>query len=764
MSAVTSRPILYALAAALLASAVARAAPDQKPDRAPEAKPKDAKPPAGLEIAALDARAAVDAAAGAGTPVMGPSAPNARPPAKAAGPHSHIALIGGAAGPDDLALRYYASLKQTGRVNAELARLHTLYPAYEPPANLYEAPAANVIDEQPFWVLFAADRLDELKAAIAAKQRELPGWKPSADLAAKIRRKEMRLKISSLSRDGKVFDLVDYMKGKDVSDLFEEVDLLWTIAEAYARAKQSDDAVRMFGRVLANAKDAHIRVATVQKALGALRMADVEKLLAGVPGAAEGRNEFAEVAIDLTRARIAAFLHDERAEPVPAEELRNFEAYAREARDARQLGLVAWYGYKRRDFAGALEWFKLAIQNDGDAMVAHGLAHSLRALGMKREAEEVAYAWREPLANNVILFLDLLETELTREVPPYIEPHRLARYATATMEAASGEGAQALAWYAYNSCQWDAALFWFERAVAWFPKDATVYGYALTLRRLKKEKGLYELANRYDGLFVKVLELIFPDNYYHPPTPCDQRGAERLHGAGLRTPAFIVPGPALIPGAAPAYAAQEAGTLASRATSYPLVLQPAQAEARAQAMLKALRGRFPAAVAMENPLRFRALPMPSLLAMRAPATGLPVAPPTPLRREPATIPAPLVARRTPGVGPMPYEQYGFSLLPGWNGQEQASWPPYSQQIAPPGTQWDEQEADPARGAMTGFARNAGPAAPLGPSAAAGPRPVAAYGQQPPAQPFPMPGQGYPPAPAPGAPAYVQYLHPAFRNQ
>ena len=114
-------------------------------------------------------------------------------------------------------------------------------------------------------------------------------------------------------------------------------------------------------------------------------------------------------------------------------------------------------------------------------MIAHGLAHTLRRLGMVREAEEVAYAWREPLVNNVILFIDLLETDLTRQVPPYIEPERIARYAQVTLNTASGEGARALAWYAYNSCQFDAALEWFQRGVAWLPKEATVYGYALTL-------------------------------------------------------------------------------------------------------------------------------------------------------------------------------------------------------------------------------------------------------------------------------------------
>jgi tetratricopeptide (TPR) repeat protein len=785
MSALKSHFFLCTLAASLLAGADAKA--DVKADakaaapsgdaKAADGKSRDGKSQLGKSLfgKSLFGKSPLDAASDAKI-----AAPDGKPLAKSARARAQqIPLVGGPAGPDDFALRYYASLKQTARVNAELARLHTLYPSYEPPADLYETPASSVIDEEPFWALFSVDKIDELKAAIATKERELPGWKPSADLASKMRRKELRLKVATLWKGDKIQDLVDYIKGEDVSDLADEPDILWTMAEAYARARQNEDAINMFKRILTTSKDPHIRVATVQKALGALRMSDVETLIAFDPGASKGTNEFAEIAIDLTRARIAAFLHDERAEEVAPAEVQKFEEYARTSRDANQIGLVAWYDYKRRDFTGALDWFKLAIQNDGDAMIAHGLAHSLRALNMKREAEEVAYAWHEPLANNIIMFLDLLETDLTREVPPYIEADRLARYAKVTMEAGSGEGAQALAWYAYNSCQFDVALFWFERAVAWFPKDATVYGYALTLRRLKKDKGLYELANRYDGLFSKVIEILFPDGYYHPPTPCDQKGADKLHGAGVRTTAFMAPGPANIPGAAPNYAPPQPDYAAQKNMSYPVEAQPGQEELRVQKMLKGLKGKFPALVAMENPLRARPMPIASLLSQRAPAAGFATAPESPLRRDPATDPAPLVARRVPGVGPMPYEQYGFSLLAGWNGQETASWPPYTQQIAPSGTQWADQEADPAKAGLALFdQRNAANArglppemqatAPYGQQPSAYPQqPAAAYGMQPPVRsavaPAPYPSGNYPPAPPPRAPsAYGQFPQPMRR--
>jgi len=596
-------------------------------------------------------------------------------------------------GADDFALRYYAALNQSARVNAEISRLQRLYPGYEPPQDLYSAPTEGaLVDEEPFWQLYSADKVDELRGAIAAKQREVPGWKPTRDLATKLHRKELRQKVSAFWADGRWQDLVEYIKSEDLAGLDADVDILWTIGEAFARTKQTDDAVAIYKSILASAKDKQVRVGTIQKAMATLRMNEVEKLLEAAPGQA---GDYSAIMVDITRARIAAFLHDERAKDLPAADLSQFQSYARDSREADQMGLVAWHAYKRRDFPVALEWFKAAIGGAGaDATIAHGLAHTLRALDKMREAEEVAYAWREPLVNNVILFIDLLERDLSRETPPFIEPDRLIRYARVTAEVASGEGAQALGWYAYNSCQFDVAYWWFERAMAWYPKDATVYGYALAARRLKKEKDFYEVANRYDGLHSKIVELLFPDGYYHPPTRCEQKGADRLHGRALKTAQFWAPGPATIPGAAPNYDPTAWTPLEAQKNVTATVSQ----DVLRSRVLKTIRGKFPAAVATENPVRHRPLGMAVVRSAANPPPA-PQPPETPWFADPGRGLSPLVARRVPGIGPMPYEAYGFTLLPGWNGVTAPTWPPAASQVAPAGTAWATQDADPARAGM-----------------------------------------------------------------
>ncbi|MBD8909760.1 hypothetical protein MZTS_24565, partial [Methylorubrum zatmanii] len=97
------------------------------------------------------------------------------------------------------------------------------------------------------------------------------------------------------------------------------------------------------------------------------------------------------------------------------------------------------------------------------------------------------------------------------------------------------------------------------------------------------------------------------------------------------------------------------------------------------------RNEFPLAVPLDNPLRY---PPASLQR----ALSEPVAPGS-YAREPVTARPPLVARRVNGAGPMPYERYGFTLLPGYNGLDK----PEGLGTPPPGTLWQDQQAERSRG-------------------------------------------------------------------
>ncbi len=588
---------------------------------------------------------------------------------------------------DDDALRYFASLGQKERVLAEAQRLTRLDPAWRPPSDLYSARPGRA-DEGPLWTLYAEGRLEAIEQAIALRKAAEPGWAPSEDLQAKIKAKLLRAKVLALAKAGAWREIVHTFKESGIAWAKDDAELLWVIAEAYARENDCGEAYIVYRSILVDHADPSERRATIEHAIALLPMAMTEKLIAMGHADAAGHDEFAPIAIDITRARISAYLHDERPNEIATEELTTFQAVVHDSADPNEPGLVAWYDFKRAAYPEALEWFKLAISRGGDAMIAHGLAHTLRKLDRKREAEEVAYAWRERLVNNSILFIDLLETDFTQERPPFIEAERVARYAKVTADTESGEGAQALAWYAYNTCQYPLALQWFERANAWLPKEATVYGYALALQRLRRAAAFRDTVNRYDGLFPKVVALAFDDGTRRPPPPCE---------ANPGTPSAPPIASSLLSGASgpdwtgrtmadtlrPAAAATARDTRASFARAR--VPSPDALAGGADGTLPPLvkRTEFPVAVSPENNLRFSSL--------RTVATDA-------AARVRGHEAGPLVARRVPGVGAMPYERYGFTLLKGWDGTVEASSPTSAERPTPAGTLWALEQSlrDPGR--------------------------------------------------------------------
>jgi tetratricopeptide (TPR) repeat protein len=620
-------------------------------------------------------------------------------------------------GPDDSALRYYASLNQTTRVQAETRRLQRLYPGWEVPTDLYNQAKADGEDEQAFWDLFATDQLDELRTAIDQRMRAEPGWQPSAELSQKLARKTVRNKVMGLYSAGKLQDLLDYIKNDGFNAEDTDIDVLWAVAETFAKSKQTQDAVQIYKSILTLNRESDVRIATIQKAMASMRMSDVEPLIAMGAVSADGKSEFAAIQTDITRARISSFLHDERVAEIPAPELKAFEDYARGASDPDQAGLVAWYYYKTKAFRDALDWFKLALERGGDAMIAHGLAHSLRELGMYRETEEVAYAWRQPLINNAILFIDILERDLTKEIPPYIEPERLFRYAQVTMDLASGEGAQGLGWYAYNSCQYDVAHEWFQRAAAWLPKEATVYGLALSARKIKQTREFVELVNRYDGLFPKVVSLLFPDRIT-PPSPCDLLTASPKQRQQMMSAYYAsqngyqqqqqLPNQSVRPsnGLRPSIGLpqQAYGGQQSYQQTYQAPQAPYSPWAMTQLPMPKLNpNEFPVVMNPENPLRF--ISTGKLLGRPMPIAASGLATLTQMAPEYYRGPLPVVARRVPGVGAMPYERYGFTLLAGWNGTTTAS-EPHNAETAPAGTLWTTDQAADAQ-STGGVSRGSG---------------------------------------------------------
>ena len=556
---------------------------------------------------------------------------------------------------DESALRYYAAKKDAARVELETRRLKRLNPRWQPPVDLGSAEIGGG-DEDDLWDLFAADRLDELQATIAARVAAQPSWKPSRDLIEKIKQKRLRDEILKGSKAGNWYEVSSLSGRLNVRASAQDTELMWTVAEGFARIGQFDQAGVLLASALEGATDGPVRTAVVLRAFALLPFADAEKLLSQAHRGPNGESEFDAIADDISRARISAILRDEGGVSLTPEQHARLGVLGRESKEPTYSELLGWYALKTDMTDEAFDWFKLSISRGGEAMVAHGLAQSLLRRGQLVEAEDVAHAWRNPIANNSIFFTDILETKLTLEIPPEIPGERLTRYAKETVETQSGEGAQGLAWYSYNSCQYDKALEWFERAVAWHPKETTVYGYALALRRLKRAREFIEVVNRYDGVFPMVVGLVMEEQQTKPG-PCDAAQSQQPIRATAKNanqrevrapePTRSIPRP-------------EFGNAVS-ASGNPFV-----------------RAGFPASVNPANPLRFSS---------RGAGVGAGSVAGAGWRAERPNVKWPLVARRVRGAIAMPYERFGYSLLPGIDGVDQPETRTVAEIPAALGTLW-----------------------------------------------------------------------------
>ncbi len=296
-----------------------------------------------------------------------PPAPSGGPPLDAPYPHIYQAPLFGAlfavstnqTAVDESALRYYASLHNFARANAEIRRLKALHPNWTPPTNIYATAGAGA-DEQPFWDLLAADRLEELKAGIALKERTTPGWKPSRDLMTKIARKsaiEELVKKTDQHKPAEALAVAD----ADPSILHcAYMDADWRVADAFLDVGLPKRAFEIYHAVIATCPDHDERLATVRKAISRFSFDQTSSLIAMGAKSADGASEFDPAKIDLTRAEIAAVNEGKNQETIEPQALSDFFAEVARSRTPADLALAGWFEYNHGRFDKAARWFSLA--------------------------------------------------------------------------------------------------------------------------------------------------------------------------------------------------------------------------------------------------------------------------------------------------------------------------------------------------------------------------------------------------------------------
>ncbi len=415
---------------------------------------------------------------------------------------------------DRAALRYFAREGDTERLEAETRRLRALYPNWQPPRDLL-AEQNEDAELQRVYDLIGQQNYAEARAAIAERRQRDPAYEPPARLMNLLATAEVRQKLRAASEAQNYPEVLRIAKANEQILTCEDVDSLWRIAKAFAATGEPNRAYDAFAYVIdtCTGQDGE-RIATLQKAAETLEPGLVTKLIDLGSTDAAGVNEFEKAGLEIVRGAVARGGSQE-ADVVPGEWLEKLADHARSSGDLDDAMLVGFYLYRHGSPADAAQWFRYALDNHYGPDAAEAYVISLRATGEREDqalAREVAYQWREQTPELMEAYLDAMATVLTADrlggtTLDDVEQTAVDRYVPVVIAQRDPIGAQALGWYAFNTCQFIIAEEWFLSSANWAPTEAALYGLALARQRLGDAAGFAELVDEWGPLYPSVQAL-----------------------------------------------------------------------------------------------------------------------------------------------------------------------------------------------------------------------------------------------------------------
>lgn len=412
---------------------------------------------------------------------------------------------------DESALRYFAMKGDKVRLQAEISRLKALYPNWTPPENpLTPAPIRDAKLDQ-LWKLFADGQYAELRKAITTRKIQEPEWVAPADLLAKLDLAEARQRLINAS-DNKQYDMVVNLAAQSPQLLTcNEVDVLWRLAEAFAKQDKADRSRDGYLYVLKNCTNPAERLVTLQKALDNLPYEQAQQVLAQQKTGADGKGEFASLGDDIARRFVASAAQSPDIK-IDKSYLSSLETIAQKDGDAADAEMLGWYYLRRNDMPAAEKWFLIAKDKDDSVTVSQGLALILNSRGDFAQAENTMYQWRDqsPEASAVYFAstANLLASDPPARMPAAISQEVMTRIAAAVIAAKNVSTAEQLGWYARAIGQNPTAIQWFQTALSWDnSNEPSAYGLAVSLFAIGDKAGLAQVKQVWAPLSQRIAEV-----------------------------------------------------------------------------------------------------------------------------------------------------------------------------------------------------------------------------------------------------------------
>jgi cellulose synthase operon protein C len=404
-------------------------------------------------------------------------------------------------GPDEGALRYYASQRDLKRVGAEIRRLKSRFPGWEVPADLF-SPTGRV-NEQPLWDLYAVGNYAAVRQMIDRLRGDNANWTPSADLTTKLARAEARQEMDRAYRQKNWFQVL--LLAQNTPDILvcEEMNALWMVAEALAASRENGSSFELYKYILTRCPNQQERLATMQKAKLVLPEEGTASLLGLGRVMPDGTLEFEDVGFDGLRERMGRVAQGDAPLAAPAaDELARFAEFVQRRPTAADAALFGWYCYGLEEWQAAQAWFAFAQQIAPDPKMIEGIVLTTRNLGDYERAMEIAMKHRDRSPELTKVFIELGAASLTSDDIAFtFTSEEQDIFEKAVEKRRSALGAQAAGWLYVTRNDLDTARKWFTRSVDWEVTEGGVVGLAVIASRRKQNDVLASLKSQYGGRY-----------------------------------------------------------------------------------------------------------------------------------------------------------------------------------------------------------------------------------------------------------------------
>lgn len=408
---------------------------------------------------------------------------------------------------DESALRYFAAQGDTARLQAEIARLKSLYPNWVPPENPLAIPPAVDTQLENMWKLYSEARYAEVRKAIVDRQQAEPDWQPPTNLLDMLNLAEARVKLVNASDLKQYAAVIEIAAANSGLLTCSEVDTLWRVADAFASTDRDNRARDAYMYVLKNCTQENERLATVQKAAAVLPPAMIEELLTQEKTKADGTLEFEPVKNDLARQFVANGGEDAKLTVAPTY-ITRLERVAETEGLASDALLLGWYYILRENTTDAEKWFRKAHDKENSASASQGLALALLARDKPQEAEEVMYEWRDASDDAHATYLAATANLLALEPAIPLDADVLKRVGEETVKAKDPATAQEFGWYSRAFQQPQLAVQWFTTALGWKADDEpSAYGLALTSHELGNVQETRRIQQQWAGRSERIAQI-----------------------------------------------------------------------------------------------------------------------------------------------------------------------------------------------------------------------------------------------------------------